>query len=83
MTAEEYIVEKLQEYENRIDSLESYIKKLEIQREGLEYDLKFICSLVNQVEFEGKNQFELSVWDSYDRDTYDRLDVVMVRYKEE
>lgn len=83
MTAEEYIVEKLREYEDGEYSSKQYINKLEHKCAALERDLVFICNLVSREKFNGKNKFELSVWDSYDRDNYDKLDAVMDRFKEE
>lgn len=83
MTAEEYIVEKVKKLEKEAVKITKTLLEVEKARGDLLDDLKFVCGLVNRVEFEGKNQFELSVWDLYDRDNYNRLNRVMATFGSE
>ena len=80
MTAEEYVVKKVQEQEEDIRLMEGHIEALRnTVRENID-DITFLLSLIEEGRsYNGMPVYEFRVTEQYDKETFDKLKAVKER----
>ena len=74
MTAEEYVVKKLQEAEESVHLQDITISSLRQVINDLEDRLDYVLSLIEDgTNSQGIRTFNLCIWESYDKEKFDKL----------
>lgn len=73
MTAEEYVVNKLQALEEELESSNEHIKKLKDMLLERERDLLFITSHMRVVENDVNSYFDIDIWQKDDEVAFNKI----------
>lgn len=78
MTAEEYVVKKLQTLEEEQEIQEGHISSLRSTVRELIDNLNFVISLIEpDTDCGGRKKYRLNVYEAYDEKNYKRLTEIM------